>query len=280
MVGQQRRTLVLSRHVIMVAVVLLALAPVYWLLTIGLKSAKEFSQLPPTLWPHKPTLEWFRVLLVDGDYFQYIWNSMIVGAIATAICIVTGSMAAYGLSRFSLPFGLNYHILFFILAIRMFPQTVTVVPLFIFFSQLGLLDTHIGLGLVHSMLDLPLAVWMMLGFFKDIPRDMEESALVDGDHWLGAFRKVVLPMVRPGMAATSVLVLIASWNEFLFALILTQADAQTLPIAVARQITQFDILYGRMMAASTIAMVPVLIFALLVQRHLIRGLTLGGVSGA
>ena len=153
----------------------------------------------------------------------------------------------------------------------MFPQTVTVVPLFILFTQVGLIDTHIGMGLVHSMLELPLAVWMMLGFFRDIPRDLEEAAMVDGDHWLGAFRKVIIPLVRPGLAATSILVLIASWNEFLFALILTRTEAQTLPIAVANQITQFDILYGRMMAASAISILPVLIFTLLVQRNLIPG---------
>ena len=104
--------------------------------------------------------------------------------------------------------------------------------------------------------------------------------MVDGDHWLGAFRKVIVPLVRPGLAATSILVLIASWNEFLFSLILTRTEAQTLPIAVANQVTQFDILYGRMMAASAISIIPVLIFTLLVQRNLIRGLTLGGVSGA
>jgi multiple sugar transport system permease protein len=118
----------------------------------------------------------------------------------------------------------------------------------------------------------------MLGFFREIPRDIEEAALVDGDSWLGAFRRHILPLAAPGLAATAILVAISSWNEFLFALVLTQRS-QTLPIAVAGQITQFDILYGNLMAGGVFAAVPVVIFALIVQRYIIRGLTLGGVTG-
>jgi multiple sugar transport system permease protein len=157
-----------------------------------------------------------------------------------------------------------------------------VIPLYVLFNReiLGfrLYDTQVGLGLAHAFLELPLVIWIMLGFFREIPRDIEEAALVDGDNWLGAFHRQILPLAAPGLAATAILVAISSWNEFLFALVLTQRS-QTLPIAVAGQITQFDILYGNLMAAGVFAAVPVVIFALLVQRHIIRGLTLGGVTG-
>jgi multiple sugar transport system permease protein len=142
-----------------------------------------------------------------------------------------------------------------------------------------LLDTQIGLGLIDAFAELPFVIWMMIGFFRDIPRDMEEAGLVDGDSRFGVLRKIAIPLAAPGLAATFILVFIASWNEFLYALILTQTKAQTLPIAVAGQITQYDIKYGNMMAAGVITTVPVLILALLAQRHLTRGLAVGGVTG-
>jgi multiple sugar transport system permease protein len=201
---------------------------------------------------------------------------------ATLIATVAGSLCAYGLSRFTLPRNLNYQLLFTVLTVRMFPPSVTVIPIYVLFNReilgLKLYDTQFGLGLVHAFLDIPLVVWIMLGFFREIPRDIEEAALVDGDSWLGAFRRQILPLAAPGLAATAILVAISSWNEFLFALILTQR-AQTLPIAVAGQITQFDILYGNLMAGGVFAAIPVVVFALLVQRYIIRGLALGGVTG-
>jgi multiple sugar transport system permease protein len=205
-----------------------------------------------------------------------------VAVIATLIATVAGSLTAYGLSRFTLPKNLNYQLLFTILTVRMFPPSVTVIPIYILFNReflgIKLYDTQFGLGLVHAFVDVPLVVWIMLGFFREIPRDIEEAALVDGDSWLGAFRRQILPLAAPGLAATAILVAISSWNEFLFALILTQRS-QTLPIAVAGQITQFDILYGNLMAGGVFAAIPVVVFALLVQRYIIRGLALGGVTG-
>jgi multiple sugar transport system permease protein len=160
---------------------------------------------------------------------------------------------------------------------------VTIIPIFALYSMniLGhrMIDTRIGLALVHGFVEIPLVIWMMIGFFRDIPRDMEEAALVDGDSRLAVLRKIAIPLAAPGLAATFILVFISSWNEFLMALILTQSKAQTLPIAVAGQITQFDIKYGNMMAAGVITTVPVLILALLAQRHLTRGLAVGGVTG-
>ena len=281
MVGGSRIAFVV-KHLILALILLIVMFPVYWLVSMSFKNTRELSALPPTMIVQNFTLQNFYNVLVTQNFAQYAWNSLIVAVIATLIATVAGSLCAYGLSRFRLPKNLNYQLLFTVLTVRMFPPSVTVIPIYILFNQqiLGfrLYDTQFGLGLVHAFVDVPLVVWIMLGFFREIPRDIEEAALVDGDSWLGAFRRQILPLAAPGLAATAILVAISSWNEFLFALILTQRS-QTLPIAVAGQITQFDILYGNLMAGGVFAAIPVVVFALLVQRYIIRGLALGGVTG-
>jgi multiple sugar transport system permease protein len=271
-----------SKHVLLAMVMIAVLFPVYWIGTMSLKNTRELSARPPTMIVENPTLQNYYNVLVTQNFFQYAWNSAQVAVLATVIATVAGSLAAYGLARFTLPKNLNYQLLFTVLTVRMFPPSVTVIPIYVLFNRdifgFRLYDTTLGLGLSHAFLEVPLVIWIMLGFFREIPRDIEEAALVDGDTWLGAFRRHILPLAAPGLAATAILVAISSWNEFLFALVLTQRS-QTLPIAVAGQITQFDILYGNLMAGGVFAAVPVVIFALIVQRYIIRGLTLGGVTG-
>ncbi len=270
------------KYVVLAGVLVAVLFPVYWLATMSVKSARELSARPPTMIVQNFTFDNFYKILVVQNFFQYAWNSIQVALVATLVATTAGSLTAYGLSRFRLPKNLNYQLLFTVLTVRMFPPSVTVIPIYILFNReifgFKLYDTTFGLGLTHAFLEMPLVVWIMLGFFREIPRDIEEAALVDGDSWLGAFRRQILPLAAPGLAATAILVAIASWNEFLFALVLTE-KSQTLPIAVAGQITQFDILYGNLMAGGVFAAVPVVIFALIVQRYIIRGLTLGGVTG-
>jgi multiple sugar transport system permease protein len=272
------RFLFVAKHVVLALILLVVLFPVYWLASMSFKSTRELSARPPTMIVQNFTLQNYYNVLVTQNFFQYAWNSVQVAVMATLVATVAGSLAAYGLSRFRLPKNLNYQLLFTVLTVRMFPPSVTVIPIYILYNQFKIYDTTVGLALAHAFLDIPLVVWIMLGFFREIPRDIEEAALVDGDNWIGAFRRHILPLAAPGLAATAILVAISSWNEFLFALVLTQRS-QTLPIAVAGQITQFDILYGNLMAGGVFAAVPVVIFALLVQRYIIRGLTLGGVTG-
>ncbi len=272
-----------GKHLLVVAVAVLVLLPVYWMVNMSFKTRAEFVARPPTLVVQAPTTENYYDLLITQRFYRFGLNSLVVAVIAATIAVVVGTMAAYALSRYRLPRNFNYHLLFTVLTVRMFPPIVSVIPLFVFFNQeiLGykLLDTRLGLGLVHAFLELPLVIWMMIGFFRDIPRDMEEAALVDGDSRLAVLRKIAIPLAAPGLAATFILVFISSWNEFLMALILTQSRAQTLPIAVAGQITQYDIKWGNMMAAGVVTTVPVLLLALAAQRHLTRGLTVGGVTG-
>lgn len=272
-----------AKHLAVVMVALLILLPVYWMVNMSFKDRVEFVSRPPTLVVERPTIANYYDLLITQRFYLKGVNSLIVAIIAATLAVTVGTLAAYALARFRLPRNLNYHLLFTMLTIRMFPPIVTVIPLFSFYNReiLGfkLFDTQLGLGLIHGFMELPLVLWMMIGFFRDIPRDMEEAALVDGDSRFAVLRKIALPLAAPGLAATFILVFISSWNEFLLALILTGTRAQTLPIAVAAQIGQYEIQYGNMMAAGVVTTVPVLILALLTQRFLTRGLALGGVTG-
>jgi multiple sugar transport system permease protein len=282
MVGESQWQMV-GRYALIAIVAMIVLLPVYWMINMSFKTKSEFVARPPTLVVEEPTTENYYDLLITQRFYRFGINSLVVALLAATISVSVGTMAAYALSRFNLPRNFNYHLLFTMLTVRMFPPIVTVIPIFVIYNQtfLGfrLLDTQIGLGLIDAFMELPFVIWMMIGFFRDIPRDMEEAGLVDGDSRFGVLRKIAIPLAAPGLAATFILVFIASWNEFLLALILTQTKAQTLPIAVAGQITQYDIKYGNMMAAGVITTVPVLILALLAQRHLARGLAVGGVTG-
>jgi multiple sugar transport system permease protein len=272
-----------AKHIVVIIVALVILLPVYWMVNMSFKDRAEFVARPPTLIVERPTTENYYDLLVSQRFYLKGVNSLAVAVIAATLAVTVGTLAAYALARFRLPRNLNYHLLFTMLTVRMFPPIVTVIPLFTFYNReiLGykLYDTQLGLGLIHGFMELPLVLWMMIGFFRDIPRDMEEAALVDGDSRFAVLRKIALPLAAPGLAATFILVFIASWNEFLLALILTGSRAQTLPIAVAGQIGQYEIQYGNMMAAGVVTTIPVLILALLTQRFLTRGLALGGVTG-
>src|SRR3954463_4369732 len=272
-----------GKHIVVILVALLVLLPVYWMVNMSLKGKAEFLARPPTIVVQQPTTENYYDLLVTQRFYRNGINSLIVAVIAAGIAVTVGTLAAYALARFRLPRNLNYHLLFTMLTVRMFPPIVTVIPLFAFYNReiLGvkLYDTQLGLGLVHGFQELPLVLWLMIGFFRDIPRDMEEAALVDGDSRFAVLRKIAIPLAAPGLAATFILVFISSWNEFLLALILTGSRSQTLPIAVASQIAQYDVKWGNMMAAGVITTVPVLILALLSQRYLTRGLAVGGVTG-
>ena len=257
-----------------------ALLPVYWMMTISLKQEIDQFAVPPKWLFFNPTLAHYRDAFVERSFGQYLTTSAIVAVTSTICAIVLGTLAAYALARFRLPRKLNMRLALWILSTRMFPPIVTAVPLFLLMSDLTLLDTTAALIIVYTAFNLPFVVWMMRGFFLEIPREMEEAARVDGDSRLGALRRVILPLVAPGLAATAVFCLIISWNEFLFALTLTQTDAaMTLPVGIAGRVTQYEIEWGVMSAAGVVAMIPILVFALAVQRYLVRGLSLGAVKG-
>jgi multiple sugar transport system permease protein len=256
------------------------LFPLYWLVATSLKTPVELFRMPLVWWPERVTLGFFRELLRETSFLRLAWNSAVVATGSTLLALLTGTLAAYALSRFRFPRDLNRTLCFWILSTRMFPPIISILPLFLLLRGVHLIDSRLGLVLAYTVFNLPFVVWMMKSFFDEVPRELEQAALLDGDTPWGAFRRIALPLVRPGLAATAVFCLIVSWNEFLFALVLTQTEAAlTLPVGIANQVTQYEIRWGTMSAAGVLAMIPLFLFALLIQRHLVRGLSYGAVKG-
>ncbi|HXG95222.1 MAG TPA: carbohydrate ABC transporter permease [Blastocatellia bacterium] len=269
-----------ARYALLVIAVIISIAPVYWMVTISLKTEIEQMSPSPEWINFTPTFVHYQSALFGRSFGQYFITSATVAALSTTCAMVVGTLAAYGLARFELRARLNRRLSMWILSTRMLPPILSAVPLFLMMRDLSLLDTLASLVIVYMAMNLPFVVWMMRGFFQELPREMEEAAMVDGDTRMGALRRVIIPLVAPGLAATAVFCLIASWNEFLFALVLTQTDAAaTLPVGIAGLVTQYEIKWGIMSAAGIMAMIPILVFAIAVQRYLVRGLSLGAVKG-
>ncbi len=268
------------KYILLSAAVLAAIAPVYWMVTISLKSEVDQFASPPRWLAFTPTLAHYYDAFFTRSFAKYLTTSLTVAGLSTICAVILGTLAAYGLARFKLRGKLDQRLSLWILSTRMFPPIVTAVPLFLMMRDLRLLNTIASLVIVYTALNLPFVVWMMRGFFRELPRELEEAAMVDGDSRLGALVRVILPLVTPGLAATAVFCLIVSWNEFLLALVLTQTDASmTLPVGIAGRVTQYEIKWGVMSAAGVVAMIPILAFAMAVQRYLVRGLSLGAVKG-
>ena len=257
-----------------------ALAPIYWLITISLKREIDQFASPPQWFFFTPTWVHYANIFGHDVFGKYFLNSMIVATCSTLIALLLGLPAAYGLVRFPWPRNWARGISFWILSNRMLPPIVTIVPLFLMLREVRMLNTLAGLILVDVGLNLPFVVWMMRGFIEELPREIEEAALLDGESLLGVLLRIVLPLVRPGLAATAVFCFIVAWNEFLFALILSQTEsAMTLPVGIASHVTQYEIQWGAMSAAGVVAMLPVLIFAAAAQRYFVCGLSLGALKG-
>lgn len=269
-----------AKYTIALLAVAAALAPIYWLITISLKREIDQFASPPLWFGFTPTFRHYAGIFGHDAFGRYFLNSVIVSTSSTLIALVLGLPAAYGLVRFRWPRDWARGISFWILSNRMLPPIVTIIPLFLMLREVRMLNTLSGLVLVDVALNLPFVVWMMRGFVEELPREIEEAALLDGESRLGVLLRIVLPLVRPGLAATAVFCLIVAWNEFLFALILSQTEsAMTLPVGIAAHVTQYEIQWGAMSAAGVVAMVPVLIFAAAAQRYFVRGLSLGALKG-
>jgi len=269
-----------GKYIFIVIATLIVIFPVAWLISSSFKNPVDIFAIPPLLVPPDPTLDHYGVLFLEMGFLEYIYNSIIVATSTVLLSLGVGILAAYSLARFKLPHNLNTHLSFWVLSTRMFPPIVTIIPLFSMLRWLNLVNSRIGLVIAYTAFNLPFVVWMMRGFFVEIPVELEEAAMVDGYSRMAAFWNIIIPIAKPGIMATAIFTLIMSWNEFLFALILSQTRvAATLPIGVSSRVTQYEILWGQMSAAGVIAMAPVLIFALLAQKHLVRGMSMGAVKG-
>jgi len=250
------------------------LFPIFWVITTSFKLRVQTFAIPP-VWIFKPTLQNYKAIFTEMQFSHYLLNSTIIAILNTILVVFTGSLAAYSIARFKT--GGN-NLSFWILSIRMVPPIVVTVPLFIAFDKLRMIDTHFALILLYTTLNLPLAVWMMRAFFMEIPEELEESAMIDGCSRMQAFRKIVLPLSKPGLAATAILCFIFSWNEFLFALIFTRIVAKTAPLAMTTLMTERELYWGKICAGATLVIIPVIVFSFIVQKHIVRGLTFGAIK--
>jgi multiple sugar transport system permease protein len=274
-------------QILAIVVTFIFLLPIIWMVSSSFKNPKEILMMPPK-WLFKPTLDNYRAVLfgernIEGATFpevkgfpRYIVNSVIISLSSTFIALLVGTPAAYTISRFN--FRWRKPLAFYILGARMAPPLAVLIPYYILFSWLRLLDSYSSLLIVYSVLNLPFVIWMMRGFFNEIPAELDDAARVDGCNRFGALFYIAFPLAAPGLAATAIFCLLLSWNEFLFALVLTGNVAKTAPVALYNFISFHEVIWGALFAAGTLVTLPVLFFALLVQRNLVRGLTMGAIK--
>lgn len=263
-------------YILVFLAVFLSLAPIVYLFITGFKEPDLTFAIPP-VWNFAPTTQNYREVLTTTNFSKYFMNSVTIALITTGIAILLGSLAAYGFSRFR--FRGKFWLKMSSLIPQMLPPIVLVVPLYVLFNRLDWIDTRQALVVSYLTFTIPLSIWMMTGFFDDVPVELEEAAMIDGCSRFGALFRVSLPLAVPGMAATAILAFIYCWNEFLYAVILTGREARTLPVIITSFMTNKSILWGRIAASGSLVLIPVIIFALLAQRYLVRGLGKGAVKG-
>lgn len=273
------------------AVVALFVFPLWYWITVAFKDAREIFDVPPNVFSFTPTLSNFKAvfggvfagsggqILPGGGNFNMaprLWDSIVVALSSTVLAIAISTLAAYALSRMN--FRGRHSYVNWVLSTRMMPPVAVAIPMFFIYRDTGLMDTYLGVILIHAVINLPLAVLLLKSFFDDIPVEIDESALIDGaSRWL-VFRRVVLPMAKGGIAATAVLCFIFSWTEFIFVLTLTQTGLKTVPVVSSSFVTSTGTAWGNMAALGVAAMAPAFVFILLVQKQLVRGLTLGSLK--
>jgi multiple sugar transport system permease protein len=260
------------------AIVIFCLFPFYWLINLSLKTGADLGD--SSLFPPNPTLKNYESIFNNSDFTRSLLNSAIISITTTALALLVGSFCAYALAR--LRFGGKFAIIALVLSITTFPAIAIAAPLFRLWSDIGIFNTWIGLIIPNLTFALPLAIYILVSFFKEIPKDLEEAALVDGATYFQAFRKVVVPLAAPGLATAGILTFIGVWNEFLFAITLTSSPkARTVPAAIAffTGSTQFERPLGTISAASVIISVPLIFLVLFFQKRIVAGLTAGAVKG-
>lgn len=274
--GKKSRTIITQTiaYIILTGAVLLVLLPIIWIFLTSLKSKSIVYRIPP-VWLFKPKFQNYTALFSEYPFSKYFLNSALVGIITTTLATIFGSLAAYSISRYNT--GGN-GLQGFILNSYTMPSVVVLIPMFMLMQVFGLIDSYIALIIAYLSFLLPFNIWMLIGYFDGVSREIEEAAFVDGATKLQTLFYVTLPLAAPGIAATALLSFLLSWNEFIFALILTGNRTRTLPIGIANFLTHRGVLMGELSAATILTIGPVVILAFSIRRYLVRGLSLGGIK--
>jgi multiple sugar transport system permease protein len=246
----------------------------FWMISLSLKPDADNLAYPPVFIPSGLTVKNFRSVFETSPFARYAMNSLIVAVGSTGLGLLLGIPAAYGIAR-----SARYGSALFILVARMTPALSYLIPWFILFQRIGLANTYQALILTHLIIGLPLIIWIMIGFFEDVHRELEDAAVIDGCSRFGSFLRVAMPLTRPGIAVSGILAFIFSWNNFIFAVVLAGPRLQTLPVAIFNVLTFEQINWGPLASAALLITSPVLILAMMVQRHIITGLAAGGLKG-
>ncbi|MBS3651475.1 carbohydrate ABC transporter permease [Pseudaminobacter sp. 19-2017] len=255
---------------------LFVLVPIYWMFNTSIKPSDDYLAIPPVWFPDAPTLVHYEAALFAYRGLEGLINSLIISLSATVLSALLGTLMAYSLARYNTG---GQHLSFWVLSQRFLPPVGIVLPLFLIYRNLGIHDTRFGLILAYTMFTLPVSVWMMFAYFRQMPKSMEEAALVDGWTRWQAFWRVAVPLAAPGIVAAAVFAFIACWTEFFFALVLTSRNAFTLPTVFRAFIGFQGAQYGEAAALAIVSLGPSIVLGVLAQKHLVRGLTLGAVRG-
>ncbi len=265
-------------YVFLILFVLVSVAPLLWVFKMSIITKSELFASPPTILPNEPTGSSYATIFGDSSFQRALINSTIIAGVTTVICLFFGSICAYAIAR--LRFRFKGSVMTVILAISFFPAVAIIAPLFIQFSAVGIINTYWAMIIPDVVFALPLTIWILVAFFRELPRDLEEAAKVDGATTIQAFRKVIVPLAAPGVFTTAILTFIFAWNEFLFAnTFLFDQSTQPVTVVIPNFATTYTIDYGAQAAAAVVVTVPLVILVLFFQRRIVSGLTAGAVKG-
>jgi multiple sugar transport system permease protein len=280
-IPRARRTIsagIVARYAVLIGTVIITVFPLAWLFITSLRTSSDIFSVPVHVIPDSVTAAQYISVFGQYDTASYLWNTVVVSLVTVVTVTVLSLPCAYAMARFRLP-GTKV-ILSLLLIMRMIPVIAFAIPLFAVFSTFNLLDTLTALILAHTASKLPVAIWLLLGFIQDLPREIEESAQVDGAGTLRTLIQIVTPLIAPGLGASAVITFLFTWNDLLLALTLTSSkDAQTLPVGLTNFVTQYGIDWGPMSAAGVLMVIPTLIFVWFAQGLLVKGLISGAVRG-
>lgn len=258
-----------------IAIMFFFILPIVWMLSTSLKSTVDIISQPPKIL-FKPVFNWYQSVLTDKAILKSCLNSLISTGVTLIIAFIVGIPGAYALARYD--FVGKRFIMLWILVGLMIPLVSLIIPFYIMFKKVGLLDTHIGLIIVYLLIDIPFVVWMMGINFKQVPLEIDEAASLDGCNMIQKLILVLMPITKPGMASAAISCVIATWNEFLFAMVLTQTKAKTAPVVISGYMSTSGTNWGEMAAVAALLMLPPAIFGIAIQKSYIRGLTAGAVK--